>query len=219
MKPRALDLFCGAGGVTKGLQRAGFHVTGVDQNPKVAKRYCGDAFVCADALEPGLDLDAFDFIWASPPCQHYTLARNMKAHRPSVDLIPQTRALLANRRAVTCIENVPRSPLKVTLKLDGWMFPELKVIRERWFETSFMVLGPQIVRPSDLLRNGYFSVIGSGTPPYMVARGIRYTVKDCRRAMGIDWMSRRELSQAIPPAYAEFIGRAALPYIGGNPTD
>lgn len=102
------------------------------------------------------------------------------------------------------------------LKLDGWMFPELRVIRERWFELNLFVLAPPISRPAGLLTKGYLSVIGSGTPPYMVARGIRQTVADCRRAMCIDWMSRAELSQAIPPAYAEFIGRAALAFLASE---
>lgn len=60
-KPRALDLFCCAGGASKGLQRAGFHVTGVDIKPQ--PRYCGDAFHQADALT--FPLDGFDFIWAT----------------------------------------------------------------------------------------------------------------------------------------------------------
>ena len=69
---KALDLFSGAGGVTRGLMQAGFAMTGVDLRPQ--PRYCGGAFVQADALEylATADLSAFNFIWASPPCQRFT---------------------------------------------------------------------------------------------------------------------------------------------------
>lgn len=211
MKPRALDLFCKQGGAGMGLHRAGFDVVGVDIEPQPRYPF---TFVQADALNPPFDLDQFDLIWASPHCQPYSLARNMNTTAPKPEQIPQVRALLACARGLTCIENVPRSPLRVDLKLDGWMFPDLRVIRERWFELNFFCLAPQITRPRNLLMNGYISVIGGGTPPYMVSRGIRYGVADCRRAMGIDWMTRAGLSQAVPPAYSEFIGRAAFQYIG-----
>jgi DNA (cytosine-5)-methyltransferase 1 len=194
-----------------GLHMAGFEVVGVDNKPQPRYPF---AFVQGDALNPPFDLDDFDFIWASPHCQPYTLARNMKSVLPKPEQIPQVRELLKSVRGLTCIENVPRSPLRIDLRLDGWMFPELRVIRERWFELNFFVLAPPVSRPKGLLSAGYLSVIGSGTPPYMVAKGIRYGVNDCRRAMGIDWMSRYGLSQAIPPAYSEFIGRAALKYLG-----
>jgi site-specific DNA-cytosine methylase len=53
--PRALDLFCCAGGASMGLARAGFIVTGVDVEE-----------------QSEYPLDGFDFIWASPPCQAFT---------------------------------------------------------------------------------------------------------------------------------------------------
>lgn len=97
VRPRALDLFCGAGGATKGLQRAGFHVTGVDNRPQ--PRYCGDAFHQADALT--FPLEGFDFIWASPPCQAFTSLRFMPTAKAHPNLIPQTRArLIATSRRV-----------------------------------------------------------------------------------------------------------------------
>ena len=208
MALRALDLFCGAGGVSMGLHQAGFEAWGVDI--KRQPRYpFPHRFVQGDALRPPFDLADFDFVWASPPCQAHSIARNMKHQREHPDLVPATRALLEGH-PLTCIENVPGAPLRIDLRLDGWMFPDLRVIRERWFETSFFCFSPQVTRPRGLLGKGYISVIGSGTPPYMVRRGIRYGVADCRRAMGIPWMSRKELSQAIPPAYAAFIGRAAI---------
>jgi DNA (cytosine-5)-methyltransferase 1 len=34
--------------------------------------------------------------------------------------------------------------------------------------------------------------------------------------MGIDWMIRTELSESIPPAYTEFIGRQLLARLTGT---
>ena len=78
---KALDLFCAAGGATRGLMQAGFAVTGVDLRPQ--PRYCGDAFLQADALEylATADMSRFDFIWASPPCQRFTALRQRPGRR------------------------------------------------------------------------------------------------------------------------------------------
>lgn len=139
VKPRALDLFCGAGGATKGLQLAGFHVTGVDIKPQ--PRYVGDAFVRMDALQA--DAGEFDFIWASPPCQAHTSMKTMHNARPHVDLIPATRALLQASGRPYVIENVEGAPLIHPILLCGTMFDlgcdgaELR--RHRLFECSFPI--------------------------------------------------------------------------------
>lgn len=90
MKPRALDLFCGAGGATRGLQLAGFHVTGVDIKPQ--PHYCGDEFIQTDALlmRPRLLRVIYKYIWASPPCQAYTLAQRIRGNTHP-ELIVSTR--------------------------------------------------------------------------------------------------------------------------------
>ena len=144
---RPLDLFCCAGGATKGLQRAGFHVTGIDIKPQ--PRYCGDAFIQADALKPPVDLRRFDFIWASPPCQAFTALRNLQRnqHGPKEypNLIPQTRAMLLAAGVPYSIENVEGAPLGDSsgclIVLCGTMFglqvPDGSAVlrRHRLFET------------------------------------------------------------------------------------
>lgn len=222
-RPRALDLFCCAGGATKGLQLAGFHVTGVDIKPQ--PRYCGDAFVQADAFAPPLDLSDFDFIWASPVCQPYTALNSMvpglRDRYP--DQIEPVRAMLRASGVPYVIENVPGAPLRNPIMLCGSRFG-LRVRRHRLFESNFLGL-PQYV-PSYSCRHSDerpIDVSGQGSrrrvPRKDSAGGDSYKPRDlaeAREAIGIDWMTRAELSQAIPPAYGQFIGRAALAHITGS---
>jgi len=59
------------------------------------------------------------------------------------------------------------------------------------------------------------SVTGATPQQNVVKNTIRetFTVDAARVAMGIDWMSMKELSQAIPPKYTEWIGRRLMTYL------
>jgi len=211
---RALDLFCCAGGATKGLQRAGFHVTGVDIRPQ--PRYCGDEFHQADALE--FPLDGFDFIWASPPCQKYSILQNtVSVEHP--DLIDPVRLRLLRWGGQYSIENVERAPLSASVMLCGTMFgleaDGAQLWRHRLFETNVpMGLVPPCqhrpTREVDGLRLGAITVTGNSGGTRRRGNLRQYTADQRRMAMGIDWMTIAELSQAIPPAYSEFIGRQVM---------
>lgn len=213
-RPRALDLFCGAGGASMGLHRAGFDVTGVDISPQPRYPF---AFVQADALAPPVDLDSFQLIWASPPCQAFTAgaaAREAKG-KSYPRLIEPVRTLLS-AHPVTVIENVMAAPLRPDLTLHGHMFAELRVIRRRKFELSWdgFTLTPPL--PKGLLRQGYMCVVGHGTPAGVREMGLPHRrIAEVRAAMGIGWMRREELAEAIPPAYAEYIGCLSLHHLRG----
>ncbi len=220
MKPHALDLFCGAGGATRGLQLAGFHVTGIDIKPQ--PNYCGDAFVRGDSLNPPIDPSSFAFIWASPPCQAYTPAAATARRiygKVYPDLIEQTRALLIASGVPWVIENVMSAPLRreTAIVLCGLSFG-LGVLRHRRFESNQLLLMPaHPVHPRGLaLRRDIVTVAGgfggstnNGKRSSSFYR--RATRNEAERAMGIDWhMTERELMQAIPPAYSQFIGTQAI---------
>jgi DNA (cytosine-5)-methyltransferase 1 len=208
---RALDLFCGAGGATKGLQLAGFHVTGIDHRPM--PRHCGDAFIQADALNPPVRMSDFDFIWASPPCQNYTPLRARQGWKEYPDLVAQVRSMLEASGVPWCIENVPGAPLNHWITLCGGMFG-LRTYRHRRFETSWLIFQPphpkHVIKTSTKKRwkgfNAWMHISITGDVGTYVGPA----------CMGIDWMSGDELSQAIPPAYSEFIGKQAIAYIQGT---
>ena len=214
---RALDLFCGGGGVAKGLQAAGFDVTGIDLHPQ--PHYCGDDFKQMDALDVGVFhhtwASEFDFIWASPPCQAYCGMQRINTRAQKRDhprLIEPVRDMLKSFGRPYAIENVTEAPLLDPVQLCGSMFG-LGVRRHRLFECSFFLLQPQCRHK---LSARPIAVYGDhpqqpGDKTYRVNRA--RNLAEGQQAMGIDWMPWRPLTQAIPPAYSEFVGRAAIAHI------
>jgi DNA (cytosine-5)-methyltransferase 1 len=208
-KPRLLDLFCGAGGAAMGYSRAGFEVVGVDIKPQPHYPF---EFHQADALT--YPLDGFDVYHASPPCQHAsTIAKMNRVLRPGIynhpNLIPQTRERLIATGKPFTIENVKTESLSNPVKLTGSWFG-LDVKRDRYFECNFPAFDTPTCdwqtprfRSLDKRRNGKLAcVVG-------VHGHINYSGEGQLRAnaMGIDWMTDAELTQAIPPAYTEYIGK------------
>ena len=203
-RPRLLDLYCGEGGAGEGYARAGFDVTGVDvvDQPRYPYR-----FIRADAVEylheHGGDYDA---VHASPPCQEFTSLR-FRWGKTYPNLIEATRSELLALGLPYVIENVMQAPLGNPLVLCGSMFG-LRVIRHRRFETAPPIWFPP--GPCSHPRNAVGRRGHLGDREWMTVTGHFSDVKKAGSAMGIDWMSQRGLSQAIPPAYTEWIGQHIL---------
>lgn len=203
MKPRLLDLFCCAGGAAMGYHRAGFEVVGVDIKPQPRYPF---TFVQGDALEYAAKHGhEFDAIHASPPCQRYTMAQNAAKNRDAhPDLVVPVRELLKATGKHYIIENVVGAPMVDAFYLCGISFG-LKVKRHRLFETTFFVMTP----PCQCAKADYYVIFGHEVRNrrHGVKAGRKNKIAEGRAAMGIDWMTRAELSEAIPPAYTEYIGR------------
>jgi len=214
-KPYLLDLFCGAGGAAEGYHRAGFEVVGVDtvQQP----RYPFE-FVQADALT--FDLDGFDVIHASPPCQGYSYAvtsdnslRSNSRGKSEPRLIEAMRQRLAGR--VYVIENVigARSAMLNPLLLCGTMF-QLPMARHRLFEVSVDIGVPEHLSCKGVARD-YALAHGLNEREVIVAGkgGGTKQMQIWADIMGIDWMTRIEIVEAIPPAFTQHVGFELLKHI------
>jgi DNA (cytosine-5)-methyltransferase 1 len=204
---RLLDLYCCAGGCSVGYIRAGFDdVVGVDILPQPKYPY---EFHQADAISYLLDhYGEFDAIHASPPCQHYSQStRTWKSvGREYPDLISATRETLVECGKPWIMENVPGAPLERPVLLCGQMFG-LPLYRHRLFETSFSLEQPhhpKHVAPQ--VKMGRKPKLGE----YVQAVGHFSGVPDVQAAMEIAWMGQKELAQAIPPAYTQYVGEALL---------
>jgi DNA (cytosine-5)-methyltransferase 1 len=207
---KLLDLYCKAGGASKGYQLAGFEVVGVDI--KKQKRYPFE-FIQADCLELMKDMDflkSFDVIAASPPCQTHSITQHLRNAQgrstDKVDLIPQTREALIASGKPYVIENVPGSPLINPIQMCGSHFG-LKVRRHRKFESNLPLVGSPCKHKEQGKPVGVYGSMRDEIPK---GGHTAKTIEEARESMGIDWMIWGELVEAIPPIYTQEIGKQLL---------
>lgn len=218
-RPRLLDLFAGEGGAAAGYVRRGFEVHGYDSNPKLRDRYLASgaaSFTEADATT--VPLDGFDLVHASPPCKDHTDLAAQSGGDGTGWMLPHTVARLRASGLPYVIENVEGAEAYMdgAVMLCGSMFglgADGRILRRhRLFLTSFAVLTP----PDDCSGRPTVGVYGTGGGGQMT-RGYKATLEQARVAMQMPWASRQGVSQAIPPAYTEFLGEQLLAH-GCSPT-
>jgi len=218
-KPRLLDLFCKAGGASRGYHDAGFEVVGVDHEPQPNYPF---EFVQRDALEALSDasfMAQFVAVAGSPPCQSESDLRHRWPDNDYPDLLTPTLALLADSPIPWVVENVASTTkMPGSLVLCGTEFglkARCRDGRTRWlkrhrrFGASFFIMGAGGCHCSRLPIGGVYGTGGGGP----MTRGYKFHAPDGREAMGIDWMSWPELAQAIPPAYTRHIGEALMAHL------
>ena len=219
---RLLDLFCCAGGAAVGYHRAGFEVVGVDIDPQPNYPY---EFIQADVMQlPARMFADFDAIHASPPCQSYSdLAKRNGNAEAYPRLVEPVRKMLQLSGLPWVIENVEGSPLIDPVVLCGTMFPTLRVIRHRLFESNIYIPQPHHIphlshpRVHTLdKRKSHYGKTCEWTDFVQVTGGGNCTIAAARDAMGINWMSKKEINESIPPAYTEYVGRWMMRAINGQ---
>lgn len=216
---RLLDLFCGAGGASTGYQKSGFsEIVGVDIEPQPRYPF---KFIQNDALTTLNEIGGeFDAIHASPPCQKWSCATNLSPYDRDTypDFIWDTREALVELGTPYVIENVMGAPLKRnSVLLCGTFFPELLVLRHRLFECSFEITDAPIcdgehpfVWTYDKKQRERWGISDDPKGLYVSVAGGSCPVSIASVAMGIDWMNKGELNEAIPPAYTEWIGKRLI---------
>ncbi|MGA5084065.1 SAM-dependent methyltransferase [Streptomyces pseudogriseolus] len=201
-----LDTYCCQGGASMGYYLAGFDVVGIDRDEQPHYPF---AFIQGDAVEYiRAHGHEYDLIAGSPPCQRYTKAQRIM-NREHPDLVGPTRDAMEATGRPWIIENVEGAPLLDTVTLCGAMFG-MRTYRHREFESSLPLgtrLHPRHLAPVAKMgrpvRDGEFMhIVGNFTG-----------VDLAREIMGMPWASREGLREAIPPAYAEFLGRQAAEHI------
>lgn len=216
-KPKLLNLFSGVV-CGRGYQWAGFHVTDVDIQP--FKRYAGDEFVQADAIDYVATHGwKYDAVHASPLCQPHSKARRLAKERAKdhIDYIPMTRFMLESLGLPYIIENVEGAPLRNPIMLCGSMFSGLRTYRHRIFESNVYLMPPQHFPHNDKVPpagrgkspKGFFSLTSGGI--------IGVSKAERLAGMGVDWyVTNEELNQSIPPQFTHYLGLQLMNAVMGR---
>lgn len=217
-RPRLLDLFSGAGGAAKGYHDAGFDVVGVDHEPQ--PRYPFEHHV-ADATD--FPLDGFDAVHASPPCQDHTslaFTRDGEAHGTGW-MLDHTIDRLKASGLPYVVENVPGAQMPGAFTLCARSFGIRRLRRHRLFLTNVAVLVPPCACDGTQPIGVYGDLSKNDRPVANSKDGyvrMRAGVQTARDLLGCQWMDAKELSQAIPPAYTEHLGRQLLDALAPEPS-
>lgn len=194
-----------------GYHRAGFDVVGVDLEPQPNYPF---RFVQADALNPPFDLSSFDAVHASPPCQHFS---QMSLCRPGLqatypDLVDPTRKMLWASGLPFVMENVVGAPLENPIQICGSGLG-MRLQRHRLFESNIALWGVPCAHGQNPWNPAYKAATGRKRRRVPVIGEWRIPKALQDEAMGIDWMTLPELSEAIPPAYTEHIGSQLIDHL------
>jgi len=225
-----LDLFCGAGGASMGYHRAGFDVVGVDIKPQPQYPF---PFIQDDAMKVLKDLSKaaitmfmgrpVSMLHLSPPCKAHTRAKHLRDAQRHVqsepNLLTPSLRLLEDVNIPWVVENVPGAPMPKELVLCGSMFG-LKVRRHRWFCThrDYVLQAPSRCdhenqgKPIGVYHsmNDTPQGLNTKTGKWVVGGSTAKTLLEGQVAMDISWMTWGPLTQAVPPAYTEYIGGSML---------
>jgi DNA (cytosine-5)-methyltransferase 1 len=226
MNPKLLDLFSCAGGAGYGYSLAGFEVTGVDIDPQPRYPF---KFVQSDAVEylreHGHEYDA---IHASPPCQAFSAMKHMPDAKEHPELIEPIRELLETFDVPWVIENVVGAPLNDAMVLCGTMFnlgaAGFQLQRHRQFETNFDIEAPRGCDHSKPTIGIYGGHVRCRSTKYWRNTGADFPGYD-KKALAVEamggthWMTMNQMSEAIPPAYTNYIGRTMREIIAAGYKD
>ncbi len=194
-----------------GYYLAGFDVVGVDTKPQPQYPFPIIRREALSVLGDDQILDDFDAIHASPPCQGESSLRHI-TRKEYVDLLTPTLRLLEDLIDVPwVVENVETTTkMPGAITLCGTHFnlrASGRVLRRhRKFLASVPLPWPGPCWCSGVATGGvYGNLARTG-----MLRGYKFCPDEARVAMGIDWMSRQGLAQAIPPDYTRWIAEYLL---------